>query len=224
MQLLPSPRDADEDEPPLLLELVGMIEAALVGKDAVLHGDHVDHGKLETLGGVERHERDAVAVRVPGIGVAHECRRLEKAPQRVGRHGTVGINAEVLVELPGGGHELVHVRHPIDLGVLLLGLGREMGPVARPFQHLLDERSHRPQPAGRRGEFPVQPGECHKCPRRPGGQAGDAGGRGRRLQPAQPPILGPGGQPLQRLPADAPRRHVDDAEQRLVVPRIAQQP
>ena len=37
-------------------------------------------------------------------------------------------------------------------------------------------------------------------------------------------VVGPGGEQIERLPADAAGRHVHDAGKRLVIPRIFQQP
>ena len=55
---LAGPGDADVGEAALLLELLGVAEAAQVREGAVLHAGEEDDGELQPLGRVERHEGD----------------------------------------------------------------------------------------------------------------------------------------------------------------------
>src|SRR5690625_2632841 len=45
-------------QPALFGELLGVCHGALVRKDAVLHPGEEDHRKLQSLGGVQRHQRN----------------------------------------------------------------------------------------------------------------------------------------------------------------------
>ena len=83
VQPLARPGDADVAEAPLLLELVGVAEAARVREHAVLHAGEEHDGELEPLRGVQRHERDravvgAVTVAALGVHVGHERDRFEE--------------------------------------------------------------------------------------------------------------------------------------------------
>ena len=68
----------DVGEAPLLLELVGLGERAHVGEDAVLEADEEDDRVLETLGRVQRHQRDLGLVRIEGVGVGDQAHRFEE--------------------------------------------------------------------------------------------------------------------------------------------------
>ena len=76
------PRDADVEEPALLLELLGVVHGARVREDALLQPREEDRGELEPLGRVERHERDAFVRVVEGVHVSHEGDRVEERFER----------------------------------------------------------------------------------------------------------------------------------------------
>ena len=79
-RLAPCPRDADVGEPAFLLEAgeAAFVHRALVGEEAFLPAGQEDVVELEALGGMQRHERDLVAV--VGLGGVHDQRDvLEEA-------------------------------------------------------------------------------------------------------------------------------------------------
>ena len=81
VQPLAGAGDPDVAEPALLLELVGVAEAAGVREDTVFHAGEEHHRVLEALGGVQRHEGDRallVAVAVGGVEVGDQGDRLEE--------------------------------------------------------------------------------------------------------------------------------------------------
>ena len=57
----------DITQPPLLFELLTTIVTACRRKDPVLHTGHEHHGKLQPLGGMQSHQRDAIKTAVIGI-------------------------------------------------------------------------------------------------------------------------------------------------------------
>ena len=79
------PRNAHEQQTPLFFELVGLTPAPLVGQKSLFHGHDVDDGKLQPLRGVQGHQRDAVDVGLPIVGVVDQAGLLQKRLQAAGR-------------------------------------------------------------------------------------------------------------------------------------------
>ncbi len=73
------PRRADIAEPALLLQAREVGNRALVRKQAVLHAGEKHHGKLQSLGRMQRHHLHAIVVRV-GLTLA----RLEHGMREKG--------------------------------------------------------------------------------------------------------------------------------------------
>ena len=225
MHLLAGPGDAHEHQPPLLLELLRLVQASLVRQNAVLHRDEVDDRKFEPLGGMKCHQGDAFRPGVPGIGVGDEGGRLQEAAQRIDLAAAgPGSRGQRFVVLPGRRHELLDVGQPLEALLVVLRLVLELTTIARLLEHAFEQGRHARLPAGRLAERGVQPGEGRQLPGGLLGHARDAIGRSGRGQPTAAVVFGPGGEPLERLPADAPRRHVHHPEKRLVVAGISQQP
>jgi hypothetical protein len=102
-------RDADVAEAPLLLELVRVVHRARVREDALLHPREEDHGKLEALGGVKRHQGDAARLVIHLVDVRHERDRIEEGfDPDVGRAERFLIGDEFL----RGGDQLLDVLEP----------------------------------------------------------------------------------------------------------------
>jgi hypothetical protein len=227
--LLATPREADEDEPPLLLELVGPLETALVGHDAVLERGEVDDRKLQALRGVERHERHAIAGRIPGVGVGDERGHLEEAAERIdvrlpGITTRGPARGDVLVELPRGGEQFLRIGEPVEPLLVLVALLLEHPSIAGAVEHRLDERRHPRVAAGNLAEAGMEAREGGQSTGRPRGEAGQVRRVRGRFEQTEPMFLGPRTEPVERLPAESPRRHVHHPQQRLVVPRVAHEP
>ena len=134
--------NSHEHQSPFLLELIGVIEAPLVGKNPVLHRHEKDDRELEPFGGMERHQRHPVGGRVPDVGVCHQSRRVEEGAERrfvflaslrVGRVRGIG--------LPGRRDQFLDVRQTvIPLFVLVVG---QHGAVASLLEHCFEERRYR---------------------------------------------------------------------------------
>ena len=197
MDLLAAPRDPHKHQPPLLLEVLRTVEAPLVRKDAVLHGDDVNNRKLQALGGMERHQRHPVGRGVPGIGIGDECCRLKKSAERIDGRRVVCGSRETIVELPGRSHEFFDVGESVlSLFVLVLFLC-EHRAVARPLEHRLKDRGNRRFLPGHGRQFGHEPRKPGTCDRRPLGHAGNRGGVRHRVEPRSPVILGPGCEPVE---------------------------
>ena len=95
-------RDADEHQPPLFLQLLGHAAAPLVRQEALLDGHEIDAGKLQPLRGVQRHQRDAIELRFPLVGVVHQRRFFQECLQ-------VARARMPLVELPRDGEQFLDV-------------------------------------------------------------------------------------------------------------------
>src|SRR5207247_830742 len=135
-------------EPPLFLDLLGILERPRMGEHALLEAGEEDGGKLEALGRVEGHERDAGVGVLQLVDVAHQRDRIEKALQRGAFRG-VGV-------ILGGGDQLLEVLQPS------LGLGRaivfEALPIAGGVEEHVDQRGRwKRGPIG--GELADEPGE-----------------------------------------------------------------
>ena len=78
VQPLLGARDADVTEAPFLFELVGIAEAAHVREHAVFEADEEHDRVLETLGRVQRHQRDGARVGVVLVDVGDERDRFEE--------------------------------------------------------------------------------------------------------------------------------------------------
>ena len=72
LQFFLRPRDADEQQPPLLFQLLEILAAPLVRQQPLLQGDDEHDGKFQPLGGVQRHQRDLVGARFPVVGVGDQ--------------------------------------------------------------------------------------------------------------------------------------------------------
>ena len=77
--------DAHVGEAALLLHLVGVVEGAVVGKDALLHPRDEDDGKFQPLGLVEGDEGDGVRFFAEIVGVGDEGDLLEEGGQSLRR-------------------------------------------------------------------------------------------------------------------------------------------
>ena len=100
-----------------------------MGQDALLDRHHVDDGKLQPLGRVQRHDRHAVLFVIPGVHVAGKRDVLEE----------IGDGAAIILfdELAGGGDKLLDVGQA--LLVIRIAALLEHAPVAGAIEHVLDE-------------------------------------------------------------------------------------
>ena len=73
---------ADVAEAALFFQFVGIVERARVGEEALFQAGQKDQRKLQALGGVQRHQRDA-GVGVELVGVGGQGRVVEKLGQRL---------------------------------------------------------------------------------------------------------------------------------------------
>src|SRR6516225_3286614 len=78
VKLLLGPSHADEAEPPLLLDLLRLFEAASVWQDPLLHREDVDDWELEPLRGMQCHHRNVILLVVPAIDITGEGDRFEE--------------------------------------------------------------------------------------------------------------------------------------------------
>ncbi len=89
----------DIAKPALFLDVVGRQQRARVRKQAFFQSDQEDQRKLQALGRVQRHQRDARAL-VVLIGVADQRGVVEKFRQRLAAvariHGRIHQFAQVL--------------------------------------------------------------------------------------------------------------------------------
>ncbi len=88
---------------------------------ALFQRNDEDDGEFKTFGSVQRHERQAVGVGVPGVDVGDERRFFQESFQTV-------LAAMLFVELAGGGQQFLDVGQPL-LVVFVFGLFQER-PVA----------------------------------------------------------------------------------------------
>ena len=194
MHLLTAPRDAHEHQSPFLLQLIRMIEAALVGQDAILHRHQVDHREFQTLGGVKRHQRDAVLLGIPDVGVGHQGRGFQECSQRIvaGDYGPEGF-----VTLPGGCDEFLNVGEAI-LTTLVPTLLCEHPAIARFFEDGIEQHGHAARRGpGLLGQFGM---ELRKLRQGRAGSLGDtrnACRHGGRFQKAAPLVPRPRQQPVE---------------------------
>ena len=155
IKLAPSPGDADEEEPPLLLDLIVVLGGADVGQDAVLDGDDEHNGKLQPLGGVQRHQRDGPRVFIPPV----DRRGQGDLRQEILDRGA-GVH---LVEFAGGRDQLIEVREAILAVVALVGF--QVLAIVDPGQELLHDLLGRPVAQGR--QLVHQAGEVFAARGRP---------------------------------------------------------
>ena len=135
------PGDADVGEPPLLLELLLVVERPAVREEALLEPGDEDDRELEALGRVERDQRDGVGVALVRVLVGDERGLLEQPVERV-------VGRQVVV---AGRHraQLEQVR-PALLAVL--GAVGQHRPVAGRLEGLVEQLGQgqhadpRPQP------------------------------------------------------------------------------
>src|SRR5437763_2803476 len=130
-QLLARPRHADVAEAPLLGHLVRVLfafapadlaERTRVREDALFHPGEPHRIELESLGRMQRHQRDAVSS-FGGVGIADERELFEKAEQgRVGRP---------FVELRRGGGERGNRIGAVAWFVVCLGAAERTGSKPR---------------------------------------------------------------------------------------------
>ena len=126
--------DAHVAEAPLLFELVRVVHRARVREHALLQPREEYHGKLESLGGVERHQGDAARLVIHLVDVRHERDGIEEGLDlHVGRAERFLIGDEFL----GGGDELLEVLEP--RGPLGRAVGAERVLVAGGGDDLVDE-------------------------------------------------------------------------------------
>ena len=206
------PRDADIEEPSLLLELLWVVHGPRVREDAFLHSGEKDRGELESLGRVEGHEGDALRVVVEGVHVRHEGDRIEESFEGSPRDARQFLGGH---ELLGGRHQLLDVLEP------RIGLGRALRlegiAKAGATRHLVDERRHRHgrPPLGEAANEPREVLEgAARLWRHLGGQ------RRARRQEGNPPRPGGPGHALERGLADAATGRRDGAAEGDVVGRV----
>ena len=163
MHLFPASRETDEHESSLFFHLLWLIDAPLVGQDAILQRHEVDHRKFQPFGGVERHQGNPVFLGIPDVGVGNQCRGLEECPQSIvfRRCWLKG-----LVALSCRRDEFLDVRQPI-IPTLVAAILGEHPSVSRLFKHRIEQRRHTSRrPAGLRRQFAMEPRKLHQC--RPG--------------------------------------------------------
>ena len=122
MQFFACPRDRHEQQPPLLFQGRRVFAAPLVRQQPFFDRNDEHDRKLQPLGGVHRHQRHAVVVHFPGVGVVDQAGLLQKVFELIG----AGI---LLVEFAGGGQEFFDVRQSL-LIVGIVGF-LEHRPIAR---------------------------------------------------------------------------------------------
>ena len=156
----------DVTEAALLFELVGIAEAAHVREHAVLQADEEHDRELETLRGVQRHQRDRARLGIVLVEIGDERDRLEErlhARQPVGvRHAASSALAPTptppIADEPA---EVARARparrtrapsRPAPAGSRCgpcdfdRALGFELGEVAAARQHRLERRRRRRRP------------------------------------------------------------------------------
>ena len=138
----------DVREPALLLELLLVVERAVVREQALLEARDEHDRELEALRGVERDQRDRVGLALVRVLVGDQRRLLEQPVQRV-------VRRQVVV----AGRHLAQLEQVRPAVLALLGAVGEHRPVAGRLEDLVEqlgERQHadpRPQPAHERGEL-----------------------------------------------------------------------
>ncbi|MNX81717.1 hypothetical protein D3C86_1134120 [compost metagenome] len=123
--------DAHVAQPALLLDLVGVIEGALVREEPLLHPDQEDHRELQALGRVQGHEGDGLALGGL-IRVRDQGRGQQEGPQR----GVVAL----LREEVSAAHQLLQVLDPgaaLDGGVAAI-VGQEAALVEHAREGVVD--------------------------------------------------------------------------------------
>ena len=157
IEALARPRQAHVGEAALLLHLARVVERPGVREDALLQAADEDDVELEALGGVQRDERDPVAVAGVGILVGHQRRLLEQAVEGVGR-------VEVAVAL----HDLAQLEQVGPAVLAVLRAIHEHGPVARFLERRVEElrQAHQAHQAAQPADERVEGAERVARPRR----------------------------------------------------------
>ncbi len=209
VQIDPGPRDADEEQPAFLFELVTIAVAPLVREQRVLEADDEDMVEFEPLGGVERHQGRPLARRLIGVGIAEQRDLLEVIQQR--RLGRL---------LVVGGGRIDQFSDVLQRVLTVLA-----GPLERLLQAGLAEDAfgqRRDRPDDVSPELVQQAGKGQQFgPRRPA-HLRNLVGPSQRLRQGQSVADGKGLDAVHSDFADSPRRGVDDPQQRDLVSRIGQ--
>ena len=71
------PRHAHVAKTPLFFELVGLVDCPRMGKETFFHARQEHQRKLQTLGGMQAHQRDP-ALGIVTIRVTHQCGVIEE--------------------------------------------------------------------------------------------------------------------------------------------------
>ena len=148
-QLAARPGNAYVAQAPFLLQLRGIIRAALVREQAFFHADQVNPLELQSLGGVQRHQVDGVAV---GVSLGLAC--FKRGPGQKRSNGfQVAMRFFIRLKLPRGGDQFLQVlnagKPPLAL-LLAIMFDQPAGPdnavhglvrflVAHELRHLLNE-------------------------------------------------------------------------------------
>ncbi len=173
----------------------------------------IDHRKLQPLRGVQRHQRHAVGVGLPGVGVVDQAglfqERLELAGLARAARRTRGRRSATPRCWPAAAGP-PRLPTPATASDSRSRPARARGSPRRPAR-----RRPRADRTGRRTSPPMPPAAARSTSMRPAWRAASNSGR--------PCAVGMVGQPLDRRLADAPRRRVDDPQQRHVVLRVVQQ-
>ncbi len=214
---LPGSGDADVGKPAFLLELAFVVDRALVREDVLLHAGEEDDGKLQSLGGVQRHQRDHAAVIGSLwylVGIGHQRDLLKEGGQ-----ATINISA---IEFPGNRNEFVEV---LDAsGVLQVGRCLKLGDIAGAVENRLHNVADRRALIGRRPELGNHLVEAFDRPDRPGRQRWHVGRPRQSLRETNPVLCCLRRDVLERAVANATARHVDDTAQRDLVLRVGDEP
>ncbi len=240
---LARPRDPDVAEAPLLLELVGIAEAARVREHAVFHAGEEHHRVLEALRGVQRHQRHRALIAAFPVGVVeigHQRDRLEErldAAEPLGDDDLVGVGrvggpdagdageardvagVERDIELAAHADQLLQVLDPAPRFDRTFGL--QLGEVPRLLEDRLDRRAD--PPGGDRFEpeheleqvaDPAERLPAHARVARPRQRVAERDTRTLRVR----------GDLVDRRVADTPLRRVDDAAPTHFVVGVHQRP
>ena len=212
LQLLLGPRDSDEQQAAFFFQFVRFVATAFVWQDAFFERHDVYDGKLESLGGMQGHERNFVDDRFPAIGVGHERSLFEKRLQ-------AAVFGVLRVKLARRRDQLLHVREPLLIFFVVRSV--QPIPVSRIGQHAPRDRFDRF--LNRRVQRVVQRDEAVQGRGGALGQALHLAGFASRIEhrDSAPPrmIL----DPLQRRLADSSRRCIDHAPECRIVSRVIQQ-
>ena len=107
LQFLLRPGDAHEHQAAFLFEFVSILLAALMRQQSFFDGHEKDDGKFQPLRGVKRHQRHAIDLGFPAVGVADQRSFLQKRLERV------PAAAVPLVELPRDREQFFDVGQPL---------------------------------------------------------------------------------------------------------------